>query len=88
MEKIFLPHGTDLTVTEESGQTKRPQLLLDHLSIVVRPTEKAASPAVAAAKTAAVNWGIVETVPRTGKQLLHIFAGCGRRPALELNSLT
>ena len=55
VKKVFLGHRPDLAIAKEACQTKRPEPLLDHVRIMIWFAKETLPPAIATAKTTAIN---------------------------------
>src|SRR5579859_4112607 len=87
MQKALVANGPNLAVTEKTGQANRPQLLLDHLGIVVGLAKQALAASIATAEAAAVEWSLFDGGFSSNQQFVHILGGRRRRTPLELDGL-
>src|SRR5437867_7825258 len=87
VQKIALAHRTNFAIAEKSGQTRRPEVTLNQLHVVVRAAEQALPAPVATAKAAAIKGGAFELRFRARQQRQQVFGGSRRVPALKLNGL-
>jgi len=87
MQETLVPNRPNLTVAEKAGQAKWPQLLLDHLGVVVGFAKQALAPAVATAEATPINGNIFQPGFGSPQQLIHVLGRRRCRAALELNGL-
>lgn len=59
VQKASVSYRTNFSVAKETRKAQGPQLLLDHLGVMVRLTKQALAAPITAAEAAPVDWGLL-----------------------------